>query len=304
MKRWILGVFFLWMGGVLAACAAESTQAGMLLTPSATVLPWEETPPIQSAFPPPCDAVYQTWVSPVDGSVLVCVPAGEFWMGAQEKDLEAKPYEKPAHRVMLDAFWLDQTEVTNRQYAECVAAGGCDLLPETRSNTRQFYYGSALYQEHPAIYIGWEQAQQYCTWAGRRLPTEAEWEKAARGTDGRVYPWGNYANGSYANYGYTDGGGDTLRVGSYPKGASPYGALDMAGNVWEWTADWFDENAYSHHGPSEVIVNPTGPQTGEHRVVRGGAFRGDYTIVRASMRGNLSPMTQADYFGFRCAVTP
>lgn len=295
-----------YMGWIVGCASVQSTtQASITPTFAPTVLPWKQNPPIVSETVPPCEAVYQTWVSPVDGATLVCVPGGTFWMGAAEKDLEAKPYEKPQHEVLLDAYWIDQTEVTNRQYAQCVAAGACKPLVETRSNTRLSYYGSSLYEDYPVIYIGWEQANAYCAWAGRRLPTEAEWEKAARGPDGRTYPWGNYANGSYANYDYTDGGGDTRRVGSYPNGASPYGALDMAGNVWEWTADWFDENAYSQYAGAEApVVNPRGPESGEHRVVRGGAFRGDYVIIRTSMRGNLDPNTQADYFGFRCAVSP
>jgi formylglycine-generating enzyme required for sulfatase activity len=165
-----------------------------------------------------------------DGMTLLYVPAGEFTMGSETSD-----NEKPIHTVNLDAFWIDKTEVTNAMYATCVDAGVCNPPSNTISYTRKSYYGDSEFAEYPVIYVDWNMAKTYCGWAGRRLPTEAEWEKAGRGTGGNIYPWGNDApNNSLLNY--NSEVGDTTEVGAYPDGASVYSALDMAGNVWEWVS--------------------------------------------------------------------
>ncbi|NLI41381.1 MAG: SUMF1/EgtB/PvdO family nonheme iron enzyme, partial [Caldisericales bacterium] len=174
-----------------------------------------------------------------DEMLMVYVPAGEFEMGDEDGALD----EQPVHTVYLDEYWIDQTEVTNGQYERCVAADSCTVPKSSYSSTRDSYYGNRSYADYPVIYVDWNQADAYCKWAGGRLPTEAEWEKASRGTDGRDYPWGDSIDENHANY---DGNiGDTSEVGRYPKGASPYGALDMAGNVWEWVSDWYAEDYYS-----------------------------------------------------------
>ena len=175
--------------------------------------------------------------------VMVFVPEGGFMMGSEED----YPEENPMHGISLDSYWIDQTEVTNGMYSQCVAAGAC--LPPTNitSSSRTVYYGDERFDIYPVIYVDWAMAQTYCSWAGGRLPTEAEWEKAARGVDRRTYPWGNAAPScSLANFWGTGGGcvGDTSPVGSYLFGASPYGVLDMAGNVWEWVSDWFNVRYY------------------------------------------------------------
>ena len=161
--------------------------------------------------------------------VMVSVPAGEFWMGCNEQaDKRCNFDEKPYHKVYLDAYYIDKYEVTQSEYNECVTTDKC---PANRK--KDGFTGD----RQPVIGVSWEDADTYCKWAGKRLPTEAEWEKAARGTDGRVYPWGNSFDPTRANY--AGALGKTSEVGSYPSGASPYGALNMAGNVWEWVADWY-----------------------------------------------------------------
>jgi formylglycine-generating enzyme required for sulfatase activity len=214
--------------------------------------PTEQTPAITST-----DTVTPTWRRPADGMVMVFVPAGNFLMGSTDGDiaqaLQTCPNcdfsdEKPQHTVYLDSFWVDQTEVTNRMYALCVAAEKCDPHSNSSSSTHSNYYGNSEYDDYPVIYVSWNDASDYCAWAGGdvydvRLPTEAEWEKAARGTDGRTYPWGNDSPScSAANY--SGCVGDTTAVGSYESGQSPYGAYDLAGNVWEWVADWYSGTYY------------------------------------------------------------
>ena len=204
--------------------------------------------------------------------------------------------------VTLDAFWIDKTEVTNVQYMKCVAAKDCDPPAETSSFGRISYYGDASYANYPVINVSWQDASDYCSWAGRHLPTEAQWEKAARGEMLRAYPWGEKEPSCELANGVVDGKmciGDTTEVGSYPDGASPYGILDMAGNVWEWVQDWYDGDYYSS---LEEYLNPLGPNTGTYRVLRGGGF-GYYYNLLTSYRGNYNPDSRYYGFGFRCAAS-
>jgi len=257
--------------GPLAMLATETLTPSPTMTltstprPTLTVTP---TPTKTSTITPTPTAtlgVGSSKINAVDGAEMVYVPAGEFLMGSEEGGSD----ESPEHTVYLDAYWIYKHEVTNVQYRDCIEAGECagDLsrYPE---------------DDDPAVYIDWYEANDYCEWAGGQLPTEAEWEKAARGTDGRTYPWGE-ASPSCNLAQFRDCSGQTVPVGSFPAGASPYGALDMAGNVWEWVADWYDAGYYEN----SPDANPTGPASGTYRVFRGGSWFYYVRNLRSSLRG-------------------
>lgn len=227
---------------------------------------------------------------PADEMVMVYVSAGLFTMGSEEGDQD----EMPVHIVALDAYWIDQTEVTVAMYT-LFAPGATWSGP----------------LDHPVTNISWEEATAYCAWAGARLPTEAEWEKAARGTDARLYPWGNQPpagnlvnfadlsskNLSWADISVDDGFVETAPVGSFPDGQSMYGTFDMAGNASEWVSDWYDENYYI----ITPVTNPQGADDGLGRVLRGGSWYTNATSLRTSDRSWYIPEVANKYAGFRCA---
>ena len=228
-----------------------------------------------------------TRVREADDMTMVYVPAGEFLMGSVAG--EGADNEHQQHPVYLDGYWIDRTEVTNGEYRRCQEAGAC-------TQPGNWTYSAFNQEDQPVVGVNWNQARLYCEWAGARLPTEAEWEKAARGTDGRRYPWGNEeVNCLRANYyGCANG---PLPVGSKPTGASPYGALDMAGNASEWVADWYDAGYYAR-SPER---NPPGPDSGDRRVVRGGSWHYQ-DFVRDAYRVPFAPTLAYNYIGFRCSV--
>lgn len=256
-------------------------------------------PPVPSATPQTESPVNEPETSEEKSVKMVFVPAGEFSMGSETGDAD----ESPVHSVYLVAFYIDMFEVTNAQYRLCVDAGACSPPVKTGSFTRDSYYENPAFDDFPVMYVNWDMAQGYCAWRGMGLPSEAQWEKAARGSDGRTYPWGEGIDCQRANY-YRQAGtdfiacvGDTARVGSYESGQSPYGAYDLTGNVWEWVADWYDASYY-RNSPSS---NPPGPDTGRARVVRGGAWQFSDFSVRAARRYWFNPSNALENVGFRCA---
>jgi len=301
----------------------------------------EVSPTIEATFTPEATSTPEVKIgsiilSAIDNMKLVYVPSGSFLMGSSPDDLldecnrmfgtckdngdliyfsdtqvidnptfSSYSDEIPQHEIYLDSFWIDQTEITNLMYSKCVQANGCSPPSKKSSLSRPSYYGNSQYDNFPVVNITWKDSKAYCEWAGRRLPTEAEWEKAARGADSRIYPWGSSSGSYYANVNNTIR--DTSKAGDYLSGASPYGALDMIGNVWEWVADWHQSDYYGQSTSS----NPPGPSSGSQRVVRGGAFNsgifwngwevlsGDVNYS-ATRRLRYPPATSQSSVGFRC----
>lgn len=261
-------------------------------TKTATV---EQKPPTSTITPPtftPTPGLGSTKISEKDGMKLVFVPAGEFTMGS---DHSVYYQDKPSHIIYLDSFWIDQIEVTNEMYTLCWYAGYCQPPIKTGYKENQEYFGAFEFTNYPVIYVNWNQAKSYCEWTGRRLPTEAEWEKAARGVDGRTYPWGEGIDCQKANYG--DCGGAIIESGKNIQGASIYGALDMSGNVWEWTSSLFRPYPYLATDGREDI------NSSDQRVIRGGAWVYELFSLRTFSRAGTEPSTQSDDLGFRCAFS-
>jgi|CXWL01.1.fsa_nt_gi formylglycine-generating enzyme required for sulfatase activity len=223
---------------------------------------------------------------------MALVPAGEFTMGST-----LRADEKPVRRVYLNAFSMDMYAVTVGQYAKYLETTGMEAPPEWD------IMNQPQHQKRPVVNISWSDAASYCKWAGKRLPTEAEWEKAARGTDGRLYPWGNEApTRLHANFGKKEWAYHMalVPVGMFELGKSPYGIHDMAGNVWEWVNDWYDHDYYK----KSPMKNPQGPTTGKSKVVRGGNWLYLQESLRSSFRFNADPSGRQFGYGFRCAKTP
>lgn len=222
---------------------------------------------------------------------MILVPAGNFTMGSVNGDAD----ETPIHTVYLDAFYIDKYEVTNKLYKVCVDAGTCEPPKLESASTRSNYFGDSEFDNYPVVNIDWLMAKTYCEWRGAQLPTEAQWEKSARGIDGRTYPWGENIFNTYVNY--KNNVGDTTPVGTYAKGKSIYGVYDMSGNVLEMVADWYSD-VYYQNSPS---INPLGPGAGTQRVARGGSWVTFFEYkVRSSYRAKIDLSYFSNDLGFRC----
>jgi iron(II)-dependent oxidoreductase len=256
--------------------------------------------PRKAATPPPLTLTLTPGVT----LALVRVPAGEFLMGSDPvKDLEARDDEVPQHRVYLPEFYISQTPVTNAQYAVFVRAA--NYAPPKRWKNNIVPAGK---DAHPVVAVSWEDANAFAQWLARltrhtcRLPTEAEWEKAARGSDGRLYPWGNVWEARKLNS-YETGPDHTTAVGQYsPHGDSPYGAMDMSGNVQEWCLDWYDSAEYRRR--ARITHQPRGPRAGITRVIRGGSFEYYGEAARCACRNDAHPGRHVYSIGFRLVVIP
>jgi len=284
-----------WGVGVAGLVLVVLVALGVALAPRLSdVISKEKTPALSAG---------DTWTRPADGMVMVYVPGGEFEMGSTEGDGD----EQPVHTVALDAFWIDRTEVSNDQFAAFLNVQGnqeeggvtwLDLEDEDCliEQVDGEFRPKSGYADHPVIEVTWYGAAAYCEWAGARLPTEAEWEYAARGPEGHIYPWGN--EDPTCNLArYSECSGRTVLVGSLPDGASWCGALGLAGNVWEWVADWHDGDYYE----SSPSRNPLGPEEGDGRVLRGGSWIYDAGHLLSAYRGWEQPVSRFEDCGFRCA---
>jgi formylglycine-generating enzyme required for sulfatase activity len=270
-----------------------------------TVMPSDT--PTNTSTPTEVLGVGSEYTNPNDDAKMVYVPEGDFLMGSEA--ISGNDGESPEHTVYLDAFWIYKYEVTNAQFTAFLNAEGnqeeegatwlgADNFDVQIHQEDGQWTADEGYMSHPVIFVNWYGAQAYCKWAGGQLPTEAEWEKAARGQDGQTYPWGEQElNCNLVDYDCVVG---TSPVGSYPAGASPYGALDMAGNVMEWVADWWAYDSYS----TSSDENPTGPTSGTNKVLRGGSWFGiwGHSLVSAD-RYKIKPTEDNYYIGFRCAYT-
>jgi len=223
---------------------------------------------------------------------MVLVPAGKFTRGSNLAD-----DEKPVRKIYLNAFYMDKYEVTVGQYAKYLEVTDMEEPPDWETMNQ------SQHQRRPVVNVSWEDAVNYCKWAGKRLPTEAEWEKAARGENGGIYPWGNEApTRLHANYGRSDWNEHMALspVGSFEAGKSPYGIYDLAGNAWEWVFDWYEHDFYEK-SPEK---NPIGPAKGDEKVVRGGSWLYVSEFLRSAHRFNAQPLNRHFGYGFRCAKTP
>lgn len=245
------------------------------------------------------------WNSPIDNMEMVFVPEGEFVMGSNE----LYEHADPQHSIYLDDYWIDKTEVTNAMFASFLnirgnqIEGGKNWFDESDGHSKisrinQMWKSTEKHQDHPVVEVTWYGAQAYCQWVGRRLPTEAEWEKSARGENGLTYPWGDTIDCSYTNV--INCIGETINVGSYPEGKSVYGALDLTGNVWEWVLDWHSEDYYA----IAPYANPKGPFIGTSKVFKGGSYISSDTRSRSFIREWTLPSDSWNNIGFRCAVSP
>ena len=268
-----------WIPLVLIAVTLILVGAVLILT--GVIKPFQQGPQIR------------TQINSVDGVTQVYIGGGKFTMGG----LNGPSDQTPVIELYLEPYWMDSYEVTNEKYALCVDAGACNPPTGKNSISRSEYYGSPDFMKYPVIYVSWQDATDYCVWTGRRLPTEAEWEKAARGNkDQRSYPWGEETP-TCEMLNFNNCKGDTSAIGSFPNNASPYGAFDMSGNVAEWVNDWYRVDTYTKF----EFTNPTGPEDGFKKVLRGGSWFTNISKIILSYRDNNYVDFRGPQAGFRCA---
>ena len=238
-----------------------------------------------------------------DGAPMVLIPEGPFPMGVPHGDRDGGRDEYPRHDVFVNNFYIDKFELTNSRYLEFVKATNHRVPQNPKNATRNLWQGDTITEslaDRPVINVDWADANAYCQWAGKRLPTEAEWEKAAKGTADRRFPWGNVEpTNKHLNFNQQWIGEKTLMpVGSYEAGKSPFGVYDMAGNVWEWVNDWYDAKYYE----KSPAKNPMGPESGTKRVLRGSGWQNETPTVRIFTRVDSDPTIRNESTGFRCAM--
>lgn len=281
---------------MITATLSQPPLITMTASIAATITPIPTTTPRPTPLTP-----YPAEMKDKKGVIMSLVPSGSFFLGSAG----GNPDEQPVLAIYLNAFYIDRYEVTNAAYRSCVDENFCEPPSQIRSATRANYYGNAMFDNFPVIFVNWNMAKQYCEWRGAYLPTEAQWEKAAKGTGQFTYPWGEGLDCTYANYGGANTSGcqsDTSVVGKYKKGESPYGVYDMAGNVEEWVKDWYD---YSHYlSLSNGFIEPQGPATGSLRVVRGGSWSYPDNNVTTTNRNAIVPSETSAHIGFRCVSNP
>ncbi|MDE3040112.1 MAG: formylglycine-generating enzyme family protein [Nitrospirota bacterium] len=260
-----------------------------------TLTPFEESPGTSQDSAPtePLDPSQDSHEEPVSEE-MVSIPAGPFIRGTDHGGFD----EQPQRTLVLDTFAIDRYEVTNFQYQQFVEATGHRKSGPPSRYAKNMRKMRGINQ--PVVYVSWEDAEAYCRWKGKRLPTEAEWEKAMRGTDGRLWPWGNVEQPNGANWARVRDGHDvTASVGSVLTDKSPYGVMDGAGNVMEWVADWYAES-YFKEAPEQ---NPQSPEYGTFRVLRGGGYATTGGDIRITSRSKMVPDFRDETIGFRCAVS-
>jgi formylglycine-generating enzyme required for sulfatase activity len=274
---------------VVLACAAMPIVAILRGT---TMTPYEKSTPATSTEAE-SEAGAVSGEEPIQEE-MVTIPAGPFVRGTNDGGFD----EKPQRTIFLDAFSIDRYEVTNYQYQQFVTATGHRKpgLPARYAKSGSKVRGV----NQPAVYVSWEDAAEYCRWKSKRLPTEAEWEKAMRGSDGRLWPWGNNEQPDGANWARVQDGHEvSARVGTFATDKSPYGVMDGAGNVIEWVADWYNETYYKD-SPEQ---NPRSPEYGTYRVLRGGGYTTTGLDIRITSRSKMMPDFRDETIGFRCAIS-
>ena len=274
-----------------AAPSEGTKESGPPATPPPAKPPAKATHPANGSTPPKAASMPQPPAEIVgkDGAPMVLIPAGEFTMGSDKGDDD----EQPIHKVFLDSFYIDKYEVTNGRFAKFVEA--IQSEPPWGFADKET---PVVRPDQPVRWVNWMDAIGYCLWVGKRLPSEAEWEKAARGPDGRAYPWGNDPpTPAHAVFGLKEGSDTVSAIGNRDKGRSPYGVHDLAGNLYEWTTDWYDEQFYSKN----PAINPKGPSEGTAKVQRGGSYINNPYRLRSSFRTKGDPTEHDPNVGFRCA---